>query len=381
MGQKIMDTSFLNKLHTALKRCKCSVFVYAFIDLNVGDDLFIHKLVSSYPDVHFVMIARKPYKEMFAKYPNVTVYETDGFLLKLCQKLRIDKKIRWRIAHECDYAVYVGGSVMIEYSDWKDQHIWYKELFDNDRLYILGCNWGPCKTKRFEENMREVFSEIKDICFRDQYSYQTFSDLQNVRYAPDIMFGMDWSPYAGVEEKKQVLVSVVNCRSRSVGLGEYTQDYSKFIGDLTTRFVELGYHVVFCSFWERNGDLTAAREIRESLPPQVQKSTSIANYCGTNLDQILELIVESEYVVATRFHAMILGLAAKKKVLPVIYNQKLRTVLEDLSFQGACCDIRQLPEDCSKTIEEIAYGIDDKERERLARQSADHFKLLNEILK
>ena len=357
------------------------MFVYAFIDLNVGDDLFIHKLVSSYPDVHFVMIARKPYKEVFARYPNVTVYEVDGFLLNVCRKLRIDDRIRWRIAHECDYAVYIGGSIFIEYSDWENQHVWYKELFDNDRLYIMGCNWGPCKTKQFEENMMAVFSEIKDVCFRDQYSYNTFSCLPNVRYAPDIMFGMDWSAYAGKKEKQQVLISVVNCRSKAVDLEAYALDYVKFIGNLTARFADSGYQVILCSFWENDGDLAAAQEIWDSLPPQVQKSTQIANYCGTNLDHILGLIAESEYVVAARFHAMILGLAARKKVLPLIYNLKTRSVLNDLSFRGAYYDITQLPEDCSQIMKEITYGISESERQRLAQWSAEHFDRLNEEIK
>lgn len=380
MGQMIVDTSFLNKLHTALKRCKCSVFVYAFTDLNVGDDLFVRRLISSYPDVHFVMIARIPYKQMFSGYRNVTVYETDAFPLNVCRKFRIDDRIRWRIAHECDYAVYIGGSIFIEYSDWTDQHLWYRDLFNNDRLCIMGCNWGPCRTKQFENNMMAVFSGMRDICFRDKYSYNTFSCLPNVRYAPDIMFGTDWTAYAGIQEKQQVLISVVNCRSKAVDLEAYASDYCKFIGGLTEQFVALGYKVILCSFWERDGDLAAAEEIRESLPPQVKESTSIANYCGTNLDHILELVAESEYIVATRFHAMILGLSAKKKVLPVIYNLKTRTVLDDLSFRGACCDITQLPEDCSEMIKDITCGIHDRDRQRLARLSAGHFDRFNEMI-
>ena len=194
----------MNKLHTALKRCRCSVCLYAFMDLNVGDDLFVHRLISMYPDIRFVVVARKPYREMLAGYPNVTVFETDAFPLNVCRKLRIQEQIRWRITHECDYAVYIGGSIFIEYSDWENQHLWYRDLFANDKLYLVGCNWGPCRTAQFEQNMRTVFSGMKDICFRDRYSYDTFSDLPNVRYAPDIMFGMDWSAYAGIREKKQV---------------------------------------------------------------------------------------------------------------------------------------------------------------------------------
>ena len=76
-----------------------------------------------------------------------------------------------------------------------------------------------------------------------------------------------------------------------------------------------------------------------------------------------------------------LGLAAKKKVLPLIYNQKLRTVLEDLSFQGAYYDIKHLPDDCSGVIEKIDRGISDSDRDRLVSLSAEHFKRINEVLK
>lgn len=381
MGERMVDTSFLTKLHTARKRCKCSVYLHAFMDVNVGDDLFIHRVVSSYPDVHFVLISKKPYKAMLAQYPNVTVWEADGFPLNLCKKPGIRERILWHLSHGCDYGLYAGGSIFIEYSDWPNQHLWYQELFSCDRMHIIGCNWGPCRTKQFEDNMRAVFAGLRDICFRDQYSYRTFSALPNVRYAPDILFGMDWSAYRDRAEKKQVMISLVNCRSRSVNLAQYTSDYMSFLGCLTDRFVALGYHVVLCAFWERNGDLAAAQELRERLSPRVQKHTSITSYSGTNLERILELIAESEYIVATRFHAMILGLSAGKKVLPLIYNLKTRTVLEDLCFQGAYYDIARLPQDCSEVIPRISCGISDRDRERLSRLSAGHFDRLNELLK
>ena len=372
-----MNTSFLNKWHTAIKKCRHSVFVYAFTELNVGDDLFIRKLVSSYPDIRFVLMVQKPYREMFARYRNVTVYEEEGFLLRACKMLRIDDRIRWRISHECDYAVFIGGSIFQEYPGWENQHQWYRELFDHDRLYFLGCSWGVCRTKRFEEEMRGVFSEVRDICFRDRRSYNTFSELPNVRYAPDILFGFDWSPYAQLREKKQVLISTVNCRSENIGLDAHEARYHQFLGSLTEDFVARGYRVVFCAFWEGDGDLAAARMIQAALPPRVQAQTSVVSYCGTNMEQILELIAESEYMVATRFHAMILGLGAGKKVLPLIYHIKLRNALEDLSFRSPYYDIRHLPADTTGVIEQIGRGITAPERDALARSSAAHFDAFN----
>lgn len=376
-----MNTSFLNKLHTAIKGYRCSVYIYAFAELNVGDDLFLHKLISSYPDVRFVMIARKPYKQMLSGYRNVTVYEEGSPLLRLCQLLRIDDRIRWRIPRECDYAVYIAGSIFREYPEWENQHIWYRELFENRRLYFLGCNWGPCRTKQFESLMAETFSGMKDVCFRDRYSYDTFSHLPNVRYAPDILLGLDWSGYADVREKKQVLISVVDCHNEDVNLADYASDYNDLMARLCERFAQSGYQLILCSFLELNGDLKAARQIHSLMSPTAQERTTIVNYRGTNLDHILRLLAESEYVIATRFHSMILGLVAGKKVLPVIYHIKTRNVLKDLRFQGPYLDIQHLPKDPDGIIEGITRGISDRQREELARMAGEHFRELNKVLK
>lgn len=376
-----MNTSFLNKWHTAIRGCRHSVFVYAYTNLNVGDDLFLHRLISSYPHIRFVMLVRKPYRQMFSGYPNVTVYEAEGALLRVGRRLRIEERIRWRIAHECDYAVLIGGSVFKEDSKWKNQHLWYRDLFDHDRLFFTGCSWGPSETKRFEENMREILSDMKDVCFRDRSSCDTFSALPNVRYAPDILFGLDWSPYAHIREEKQVMISVIDCRSESAGLAEYAARYNAFIAGLAQRFAELGYRTVLCSFCEGQGDLAAAEEIRSGLPAGTREKVAIAGYRGTNLEQILQLIAASEYVVATRFHAMILGLLARKKVLPLIYHPKLRNVLTDLCFRDVYFDVRQLPEETDGLIPRIGRGITDEERESLIRLAAGHFEALDRILK
>ena len=54
--------------------------------------------------------------------------------------------------------------------------------------------------------------------------------------------------------------------------------------------------------------------------------------------------------------------------------------LDDLSFRGAVCDIRKLPENPSALIGEITRGISAEDRERLAALSAGHFDQLSSIL-
>ena len=68
----------------------------------------------------------------------------------------------------------------------------------------------------------------------------------------------------------------------------------------------------------------------------------ILSYDGTNVEKMTEAIAESEYVIATRFHAAILALAAGRPVFPIVYSDKTIHVLEDIGFQGNYADLRRM---------------------------------------
>lgn len=58
---------------------------------------------------------------------------------------------------------------------------------------------------------------------------------------------------------------------------------------------------------------------------------------ANNDHEILSEISASEYVIALRFHATVLGLAAGCKVLPLLYSNKTRHVFEDLEYPITSC--------------------------------------------
>ena len=57
-----------------------------------------------------------------------------------------------------------------------------------------------------------------------------------------------------------------------------------------------------------------------------------------------ELLGRCKYVIATRFHAVILALLFGKPVYPIIYSDKTKNVLYDIKFKGDTITINKISE-------------------------------------
>ena len=68
-------------------------------------------------------------------------------------------------------------------------------------------------------------------------------------------------------------------------------------------------------------------------------------YDGENQHEILKQLATSEIVIATRFHAVVLGLVSQCRVLPVLYSNKTKNILKDLNINGNMADIKEYMED------------------------------------
>ena len=56
----------------------------------------------------------------------------------------------------------------------------------------------------------------------------------------------------------------------------------------------------------------------------------------------IELIQMSQCIIATRFHSMILAWIYGKKVLPILYNSKMKNVIEDYGYKGSYVELNDL---------------------------------------
>ena len=358
------------------------IFLYAYDRQNLGDDLFVHAIAKRYPKAKLYMWTSRQNRKTYACLPNVKVVDEHSWFVRFLLKLRPSLLSRYRawLENRCDAVVYIGGSIFIEYDNWKQIFEWWDYEAKNRPFYVLGANFGPYHTPAYRDKAAEIFGNMKDICFRDRYSYELFSDVPTVRYAPDILLGYPM-PHVEVQDK-QVFVSVIDCAGRdgSHGLASCDEQYVSNMASLLREYRSDGYRVVLASFCKEEGDERGIEKILNAMECENDPSVTTLFYDGTNADALTEAIAQSGFVIATRFHATILALAAGRPVLPIIYSDKTANVLKDMEFNGVTYDLRKdeiwdYPFVCKSCA-------DDKEQDMrtMINQSTRHFARLDKVM-
>ena len=348
------------------------VFLYAYDRQNLGDDLFIRFIAQRYPRAQFYMWSDVKNRRVFADVPNLKIIDPDSRLVHLLHKLRPSLVARYRsiIENRCDAVVYIGGSIFMEYPNWEQICTWWDWTAKNRPFYVLGANFGPWHTEAYRQKMEEIFRNCRDVCFRDKYSAGLFPGV--VRQAPDILFGY---PMPKVTVKPdQIFVSVINCagRDESHNLNDHDGRYVANMAALLKQLLAKGKQIVLASFCKEEGDEEGIRKILAAMGCENDPRVRVLHYDGTNMDEMLAAIAESGGVIGTRFHATILAMAAGRPVLPIVYSDKTKHVLEDLGFAGTVYDLR---EDTPWTATEMTTIV------APAAESERHFEKLDQVLK
>lgn len=310
------------------------IYLYAYTALNLGDDLFLKILCDRYPEIKFYIMCSKKTAFALNKISNLTVIPIPLFerlLKRLHANLSINNIFEKFISSFCDAVINIGGSIFMEADNWEDTTNQYqKKLINNKPFYIIGSNFGPYKDNEYYEKYKHIFEHVTDICFRDKYSYDLFSDLPNVRQAADVVFS--YTPPIVKYYKKQIVISVIDLSNRD-GLEKYSKVYLSKIIELSRYFIEKGYVVYLMGFCEIEGDKKSILQILSYLNNE-EKKYAIPYYYSGDLDEALNLIQGSQFILASRFHAMILGWVFHKSVYPIVYSDKSINVIEDVGFTG-----------------------------------------------
>lgn len=357
------------------------IFLYAYDKQNLGDDLFVHTITKRYMDARLYMWSNRENQETFRSLPNLKILDKDGLWVHFLQWLRPSLVSRYRawLENRCQAVVYIGGSIFMEYESWDQILTWWEYEVKNRPFYIMGANFGPYKSEGFRNKLAEIFRDTRDICFRDRYSYEKFKDVPTVRCAPDILFSYPMPNVPVVE--KQLFVSLIDCATRGEGdvrLTGFDEYYISALRSLLNEYLNDGFRLVLAAFCKNEGDEHAIKKLLDVMNlTQNTTNVRVLSYDGTNAEALTTALAESEYVIATRFHAAVLAIAAGRPVFPIVYSDKTIHVLEDIGFQGNYADLRRME---PITYAESRANLDKPQMMDiggLAEHAQEHFKLLD----
>ncbi len=294
------------------------MYIRAYCQSNLGDDLFVLHLAKKYPETEFYLYAIGDNQRAFLNQPNI-------HLPKAWDRFRRKGRHLLHLGGEpfdgqgLDGTVVIGGSIL-----WEGAPLDFGEA----PCFLIGPNCETDYSPAFRLRLAEALGQVQSCCFRDQASFDQFSGLPNVTWAPDVLF--DYAPGLPPQKGEGIGISLVSSKGafREDGLRE---TYYGAMADLCQRCLAEEIPVRLLSFCAPEGD----EEAVEAVLTRVSSPTSVAvsRYRG-DPEAFLAEMSKCETIIATRFHAMILGWVLGKNVVPIIYSTKQTQVLSDCGFHG-----------------------------------------------
>lgn len=331
------------------KRTK-SVYVHFFSEQNYGDDVFVQMLVSRYPNTRFVISGNATDLTAFMGQDNIVIYNENSVAQKINRVIKKLVKIDclyYVRAFRCDICLTIGGSIFIE-PERKHLESYLRDkkckFYPQKENMILGANFGPYQDKVFVEFFKKEFAKYDLVTFRDLDSYKKFNTISSVKYAPDILFGLE----AIYQEKKvlntesdYIVISVISSANDKAV-------YVNRIVEIINFYKEKGFQCMLLSLCHKQGDYDLCIDIKNKIADPIK----ILDYNG-DMQNVMQCIKGAKYVIAARFHAIVTSFVFDIPCFPIVYSNKTSNMLEDIGFDGGFCSIDEV---ANIPLEKIDYN-------------------------
>ena len=306
-----------------------NIFLDAFVDTNFGDVFFVHTLVTRYPDHTFYMIKKSGNEE---SYQNLKAFEKNICL--------VDQQDEDCFFDDMDAMMIVGGDIFWDYGDYSVFFERMQKIKEkNGWNAILGISLFEKYSEVTQNDLCRMFSMTDVIVVRDKNTYIQVKKLApnaNVVSSADMAFTFDKSAVRYVLPKKGVLgISVRKKIPRNTE--EKYEQYCDGIMNTAVEYLKQSRRnkVVFLAL--SSGvfdDGEVVERIINSSPEEYRKRMKCVSFNGDVAQYILEM-QKCEKMLCTRFHAMAFAIILNKPFVPIVYEEKMKRLLNEIGYYGA----------------------------------------------
>ncbi len=309
------------------------ILLIGYTKLNLGDDLFLTLVINRYKNYKIDLYCDKRYTIPFKTAKNVNIINRNFY-----NEENID------ISNYC-LCIYVGGSIFqeryISIYAYKAKELLARVIKDckknNIPFYFLSSNFGPYLTEKYFKLCDECIKNCSGINFRDKKSYDVFKKYENVHYIPDLAYSLEFNKKKTINNT--VGVSLINIYAINRGdIDKYYFEYMKFLKKNIEKYVKDGKTVYLYSFCTGEQDDKAIETLMSMIDSKCWNRIKKVYYKG-NLEEFLNIYSRMEYMLCTRFHAMILSSIFKQKLVVVNYSTKISNVINDYKLKCTYIEI------------------------------------------
>lgn len=308
---------------------KICVLIAAYTVNNLGDDLFITLLCKHYANINFILQCSSKFSQTFSNIDNLTTVP----------------ELSDNLVSNIDFQIFIGGSLFMEPQNKMDIENKFKNVIScristSIPFFVIGANFGPYTQMSHLLLYREWFKQLDGISFRDKQSFLLFQDLNNVIWAPDLIFSY-LMPQHECNCKNVTMVPIYY--TGRIGLPNFSNEkYLSFLANVALEYLRRGYTITLASFCEHQKDNVACEELYSYIPCEWRKNVVCIEY-KNDIDIFLKKFVNTDYIIGTRFHSIIIALKERIPVFPIVYNQKTSNIIKDYDYKGHYAeDIMQL---------------------------------------
>jgi polysaccharide pyruvyl transferase WcaK-like protein len=266
------------------------------------------------------------------------------------------------------------------------------------KLLIVGVGAGPIYGAVGRYFVKSALSLADFRSYRDASSKKYLEEIgfhvRDDHIYPDLAFSIPETliPQRSVKTGRQVVgVGLMANSGRYGTAGPNSRVHLAYLNNLAV-FVTwlLAYDYDIRLLIGDVGDLDTVHEFRQMLRdrlPSYDEHRVISEPMST-VEDLLAQIAETDVVIATRFHNVLLSLLCNKPVISISFHPKCASLMKAMDLEAYCLDIRELNVDSLietfKTLKldssKIESRIKDKireHRERLYEQYEIIAKIIN----
>lgn len=343
------------------------IYVKAFIDKNLGDDLMIVQLLENSPDIDFYIYCESHqvpfYTELLKSYSNYVFTQVE----------------LWKIHNFgvgfFDSILLIGGSVLqgnrnrgCFYRFRNTMTILSAKLFGT-KYIILGCNVGPFINKFTELFVKLELFSANLITTRDQASYDFIEKIvgrREVYLFSDIL--MDFKNDYNVSfnpDGSRLGISVLNSTNENI----CNQKIRNFFAELIDLYIQKTNASVTLFAFD-SGKQNDHEEASKTL--ELVKNKERVEIITHNEDYLAlpHALSKCSILIGVRFHAIVLGLSMGVPLIPAIYSNKTENFLNDIGYNKKKIDIRNIEAYNVETLVEYIMKNDESKVFELNKNSA-----------